>query len=582
MMKISLKQWLGIPLLILSLAIVSNMAVSDDKITINGVDEQLEENIRQHLTLSERDCKAPEWRLQAARSDASGEITQALQALGYYDATIKSGELQHSEECWSISFDITPGKPVRINEIQIDFEQDASRDSHFRELLNKLPVAKGEILNHGDYSKTKEAIQTLALERGYFDAELTRHQLLVDPEYHNADIELTMVSGSRYRFGDVHIKSDFLQQHLLDRLVTITPGELYSSEKVYAFQQSLNDSGYFGSAVIRERHDKQQRIVHLDVALTPAKKYALGFGVGVTTDGGPRVSASIEDRYFNSHGHRFKSNIRYEVLLGVTLDFLYSIPLENPTKEWFSIMAQIETVDTDTSKRNTGRLGIRMTKIRPHDWLETRYLTLKHEEYDVAKESGRAFPLIPGISWTRIRKDGTHRILKGDKLHLELRGAVHDFSEGSPFFQAIARGKWINSPWKKGRIISRLDLGFTVVDDINNLAVSDRFFTGGDNSIRGYGYQDLGPENSNGDVTGGKYLTVASLEYEHFLKKGWSVAAFADAGNAFDDDGVDVKTGVGLGVRWLSPLGPIKVDLAHPLDDDENDIRFVFRMGPEF
>ncbi|HBH35071.1 MAG TPA: hypothetical protein DDW45_01275, partial [Gammaproteobacteria bacterium] len=359
-------------------------------------------------------------------------------------------------------------------------------------------------------------------------------------------------------------------------------GELYSSEKVYEFQQALNDSGYFDSAAIRERHDKQQRIVHLDVTLTPNKKYAIGFGVGVTTDGGPRVSANLQDRYVNRHGHRYKSSIRYEALLGVSLDFLYSIPLENPTKEWFSFMAQIETVETDTSKRNTARLGVRMTKLRPNDWLETRYLTLKYEQYDVAQESGRAMPLIPGISWTRTRKDSDHRILKGDKLHLELRGAVHDFSDGSPFFQAIARGKWINSPWEKGRIISRLDVGFTVVDDINNMAVSDRFFTGGDNSIRGYGYQDLGPENSLGYVTGGKHLAVASLEYEHFLKKGWSVAAFVDTGNAFNDDALDVKTGVGVGVRWLSPLGPIKIDLAHPLDDEQNDIRFVFRMGAEF
>lgn len=581
-MKIIKKQWLATLLLILSLSIVSTIAVSDDKITINGVDEPLEENIRQHLTLTQRDCQAPEWRLQAAREDAAGEITQALQALGYYDSTIKSGELQHGEKCWSITFDITPGKPVHIKRIDIDFQQDAAKDNHFRELLRELPVAKGEILNHGNYSETKNALQTLALERGYFDAELSRHQLLVDPENHSAEIQLTMVSGSRYRFGDINIKSDFLQQHLLDRLVTITPGDLYSSEKIYEFQKSLNDSGYFSSAVIRERHHKQQRIVDLDVTLTPAKKYVAGFGVGVTTDGGPRISSSLEDRYFNSHGHRFKSKIRYEALLGVSLDFLYSIPLEHPTKEWFSFMAQIETVETDTSNRDTGRLGIRMTKIRPRDWLETRYLTLKHEEYYVARENGRATPLIPGISWTRTRKDSSHRILKGNKLHLELRGAVHDFSEGSPFFQAIASAKWINSPWEKGRFISRADLGATIVDDINNLAASDRFFTGGDNSIRGYGYQDLGPENSLGYVTGGKHLAVASLEYEHFLKKGWSVAAFVDAGNSFNDDAIDVKTGVGLGVRWLSPLGPIKIDLAHPLDDDQNDIRFVFRMGPEF
>lgn len=550
-------------------------------ITINGVEEQLEENIRQHLTLSNYACDTPEWRLQAAVEDAPAETTLALQALGYYDAAITSGRLIHQDSCWNISFDIAPGKPVRISEVDIRFEENAARDSHFRRLLHDLPLVKGDILNHGNYTASKNALRSAALERGYFDAELTRHLLLVDPQQRSAAIQLTLASGTRYRFGSINISSDWLDQDLLERLVTIEPGELYSSDKVYAFQQSLNDSGYFDSAVIRERQDSRRRLVDLDVTLTPSKRYAIGFGVGVTTDGGPRVSSNLQNRYVNRRGHRFNSNIRYEALLGVTLDISYSIPLEHPTKEWFSLLAQVERIETNSSDRSTARAGVRMTKIRPHDWLETRYLTLKTEEYVIADEPGRAMPLIPGISWTRVRKDGQQRINEGEKLHLELRGAVYDFTEGSPFLQAIASGKWINSPWEKGRIISRLDLAATLVDDVNNLAASDRLFTGGDNSIRGYAYQELGAENEFGRVIGGKHLAVASLEYEHYLKKGWSVAAFVDAGNAFNDS-IDVKSGVGLGLRWLSPLGPLKIDLAHPLDDEQNAIRVVFRMGPEF
>ncbi|MEN8213317.1 MAG: autotransporter assembly complex family protein [Pseudomonadota bacterium] len=576
-----MKYWLGAPSLILILSLASKIAVGGNKITVNGVEGPLEENIRQHLTLSERQCDAPQWRLQAAREDAEGEIIQALQALGYYDPSINTGELLHDDDCWSISFDITPGKPVRIRGIHIKFEQDAATDNHFREIRKELPAIEGEILNHGNYTSSKEAVQTLALERGYFDAELTEHQLLVDPEHHSAEIRLTLASGSRYRFGSVNISSDTIDQELLERLVTITPDGLYSSDEIYQFQQSLNDSGYFDSAAIREQHDREQHTVNLDVTLTPRKKHAIGFGIGASTDAGLRVSSNYENRYVNSRGHNFKSRIRVD-LLGINLDALYSIPLQNPTREWFSFMGQIESVETNSSERNTARAGIRMTKLRSHDWLETRYLTLKSEEYVIDNEPGRAMPLIPGVSWTRIRKDGQQRIHKGERLHLEFRGAVHDFSEGSPFFQAIASGNWINSPWDKGRFISRLDLGLTLVDDVNNLAASDRFFTGGDTSIRGYEYQDLGPVNARNNVTGGEHLAVASLEYEHYLDKGWSLAAFVDSGNAFNNGAFSAKTGIGVGVRWLSPLGPIKVDLAHPLDDDETDVRFVFRMGPEF
>jgi translocation and assembly module TamA len=114
------------------------------------------------------------------------------------------------------------------------------------------------------------------------------------------------------------------------------------------------------------------------------------------------------------------------------------------------------------------------------------------------------------------------------------------------------------------------------------MGVSHRFFAGGDRSIRGYEYQSLGPENSKGDVVGGTYLAVASLEYEHLVRDDWGVAAFVDSGNAFHDDLDQVYTGAGLGVRWYSPIGPVRLDLAHPFDDPDNDVRVHLGIGPEF
>jgi translocation and assembly module TamA len=126
-------------------------------------------------------------------------------------------------------------------------------------------------------------------------------------------------------------------------------------------------------------------------------------------------------------------------------------------------------------------------------------------------------------------------------------------------------------------------MGYTLVDDFNRLPTSLRFFAGGDSSIRGYEYESLGPKNENGDVIGGEALIVGSIELDYNFKESWSVAAFVDSGNAFSDEEIDVKTGAGFGIRWQSPIGPIRLDIGFPIDDpDENkSYRIHFTLGPD-
>jgi translocation and assembly module TamA len=107
-----------------------------------------------------------------------------------------------------------------------------------------------------------------------------------------------------------------------------------------------------------------------------------------------------------------------------------------------------------------------------------------------------------------------------------------------------------------------------------------RFFAGGDNSVRGYKFESLGPEDETGKVIGGSGLLTASFEYEHPLINRWSIAVFVDSGNAFTGSRFEPKTGAGVGARWQSPLGPVRIDLAFPLDDDE-DARLHVSLGPD-
>jgi translocation and assembly module TamA len=102
--------------------------------------------------------------------------------------------------------------------------------------------------------------------------------------------------------------------------------------------------------------------------------------------------------------------------------------------------------------------------------------------------------------------------------------------------------------------------------------------------VRGFDFEALGPSDETGQVIGGSSLATASFEFEHPLRAKWpkwSIATFVDSGNAFERNSFDPKTGAGFGARWLSPLGPIRIDIAHPFDDPTTSWRLHINLGPD-
>jgi translocation and assembly module TamA len=124
-------------------------------------------------------------------------------------------------------------------------------------------------------------------------------------------------------------------------------------------------------------------------------------------------------------------------------------------------------------------------------------------------------------------------------------------------------------------------VGAIGVDSIYDVPSSMRFFAGGDQSVRGYSYKSIAPKGDDNKLIGGKYLTVASLEYSYPVRPNWRIATFIDGGTATNDFSEDMLYGSGAGVAWASPIGPVKVFLGVPLNDDESGLRLHFLMGPE-
>ncbi len=162
---------------------------------------------------------------------------------------------------------------------------------------------------------------------------------------------------------------------------------------------------------------------------------------------------------------------------------------------------------------------------------------------------------------------------------LGLLGGVEGVVFDATFLQATLSGKAIISPFDQWRLIGRGSLGATAVDAIDVLPPSLRFYTGGDNTLRGYGYKSIGTRDSSGEIIGGKYLVLGSIEVEKTVYEQWSLAAFWDVGTATDDLNLNFHQGVGCGVRFRLPFGQIRLDVASAITEDGNPLRLHFMVG---
>jgi translocation and assembly module TamA len=459
---------------------------------------------------------------------------------------------------------------------------EAERDAPFAAALAQAALAVGAALNHGAYEQLKRRWSDLARERGYADAKFAVARIDVYPEERAADIALQFDSGARYAFGRTELTQDVLTAGLAaSYLDEFREGEPYDAERLTDAYAALASSGYFETIDVRPMPaDPATQTIPIAVALTSSARTQTSYGIGYQTDTGPRFRFSRTNRRVNDRGHQLGINLQLSPVIS-ELTTTYRLPLRDSRSEWLAFDAGIEIEDTETSDSERIEFGARRVHERRDDWTRTEFLSLLVEDFTVAEQSGRSRLLMPGVSWVRIRADNEIRPRLGSKLSLEVRGANDAVFSDTTFVQTIAQAIWIRSRPSGQRFLVRGQVGATAKHEFAELPASVRFFAGGDNSVRGYGFEELGPVDADGNVVGGSSLITGSFEFEQPLHERWSLAFFVDAGNAFESSNVDAKTGVGMGGRWISPLGPIRIDLAVPLDDDTEDYRIHFSLGPD-
>ncbi len=316
------------------------------------------------------------------------------------------------------------------------------------------------------------------------------------------------------------------------------------------------------------------------VLLEPADRIEYTVGAGMSTDTGPRARAGVHNRRVNSRGHRLKADLSVSsVIQAIAVE--YRKPLADPRSEWLSYTGGLTSEETDTSKSDSARVGVRRSRRLDDDWMRTLALDLSYDQYEIGGIESHSRLVLPGVLYDHKRADRDILPTRGRRLSLELRGTAQVIGSDTSFLQAIASARFVRSINADSRLLARATVGVTAKSDFDELPPSVRFYAGGDESVRGFDFKTLGPIDDAGNVIGGSNLLVASIEYERRLRGNFFWAAFVDAGNAFDGLDIDPAAGAGLGIKWVSPLGPLRFYLAHPLNKSDRNVRLHIRLGPD-
>ncbi|GFO72038.1 translocation and assembly module TamA [Bathymodiolus japonicus methanotrophic gill symbiont] len=566
-------------LLVLLLSLVySNRLYAEPEIEITGLTSEQEDNVRAYLSLTDESCNALQWKIKRLYTQAPLQIKKALRALGYYHPKITK-TLDWEEGCWQSSLLIVPGPPMIIDAIDVQVLGPGAEELFFSEILRNISIKVGDIVNHGEYDKLKRQLKNRADAKGYFDKVFVLKRLSVNPDTNTARLQLHMQTGSRYYISRIDVEKSALHTDFSSKYLTVKQGQAYDRARIFESHQLLDTSGYFRGVELKyEQSHALDYQAPLTVKLSNLPRHAMSAGVGYDTDLGFRLSAGYRNRYLNDSGQQFVSDLNLS-LKKSNLLMEYIIPLSNPLKDRLSFFAGLSY--ENTVNVNSGKLdvGLRLSNRFYGQFILAEQLKFVAERFRNSNTEPfqTQLLLVPGISISNVRAMKKGNYLEGYKYMLEFNGAHRSVGSSVSFIQTKLHIKGAYPTFLGGRILARIDLGATAVDNFEDLPTSYRFYAGGDNSVRGYDYKSIGQRDAAGEVSGGQFLTTASLEYEQRIYGNWTLAAFVDAGDAFTRD-LDIQIGVGLGVRWYSLVGPVRIDIAVP-SEDFGDVHVHFSLS---
>jgi translocation and assembly module TamA len=548
-------------------------------VQVEGLEGPLKTNVELALSIARAPDEVGEGRLRRLHARAPDEIRKGLEPFGYYAPRITTN-LEADGQNWQATYVVDPGPRTHVAAVDARVIGPGGDDPGFQAILREFPVRVGDPLDHAAYELGKRQMLGYAARKGYFDVSLDSTAILVSIESETADVVLHVSSGPRYLFGPVHIEQDVLDESMVAGYVKILPGEPYDVEPLVRMQNDLSSGPYFGAVEIHPRHEDAEDLrVPIDVVLFPSKPQRYEVGVGYGTDTGARIKLTGEWRRLNRRGHFAEAEIQAsQVEYSATTK--YTIPWPYPRTEVLTFFAGIGLFDPDWARSWRLACGANLGRSRGR-WREVFSLAYEHESFTIADQDGSSSLVIPGVSWTQTIANDLVFATHGHRFRFDVRGSHTAALSSVSFVQLRGEAKVVRRPFARLRFLARATVARTWTDAFRELPPTVRFVTGGDQTVRGYAYESLGPVNAAGELVGGDSLVVGSAELDYRFLGSWAWAVFTDVGNALDGFSGRLSTGVGTGVRWISPIGIVRLDGAFGVSEEGNPFRIHLAIGPD-
>ena len=556
------------------------------EIVISGIEGDALNNVQKTLALpaglAQEGVVDRLWLERFARQ-SEAKTRSALEPFGFYNPQVTT-TVEPDGTHFRLLVVVTAGQPVRLGEVIITLTGQGAEEYGLISLTEAFPLKKGDILLHQQYEEAKRVFITTALQLGFPDAKWSRHELRINPAAGDAAIKLVLDTGNRYYFGATSIigapdyPDSFLRRHL-----TYASGEHFSYASLGETQRNFTNSERFKTVIINpEKQDAANFMIPTTIMLTPGPRISVGPGIGYGTDTGARFTIRYRDVNMFHQGHELYANLYLaERLQGLVTG--YSIPDPRDVRSSTTLQLNLQQEDTATYESRIVALELARNRSFGAGKLGTAYVKAQLEEYTVGNEEATARLLLPGLRFSDNRYDNPVRPTRGFRYAFDVHGTHQWLGSDTELVQVLAEGSYLLPlPWRLS-LHTRAKAGTTFFNDpLRDIPPSLRFFTGGDQSVRGYSYKSLGPRDASGRVVGGTQLLTGSVELERAIFKDWGVSVFYDAGNSFNSySSVTLFQGAGIGLHYFTQVGALNLSVARPVGSDKSSIHIHFTVGFE-
>ncbi len=521
--------------------------------------------------------------LQRLVARTAQEANELLATAGYFSPNVEAVR-SPLPEITTVRINVIPGPIARVSKANISvtgaITTDPAETARITQVTQRWRLQPGTPFRQMDWDSAKEALLREFVFDGYPAAQITTSIADVDPKTALVSVDIVINSGPLFRFGSTRIEG--LQRYprqLVENLQMFRAGERYSHEAVVRYQTELQASGFFRSASVTVNTDPSQAsAATVDVRVVEHPEKKIDLGIGYSTDTGPRGEALFTHYNTLQPGWqgtgKLRVNTKEQTLNG-------ELALTPESSGWRNRLGA-EALHSDIENLITRSYGITAQRAwrspeKEHDW------ALKFQGEEQSLTGGpvdNLNALTLNYSWTSRKVDDLLRPRSGHMLNLQLGGASQTLLSTRSFARAYGRALQIVSVGRYDRIHLRGEAGAVWADSREGIPSEFLFRAGGDQSVRGYDYQSLGVAKGS-SIVGGRFLGVATIEYQHDFTPQWGGALFVDGGNAADTpSSLKPVYGYGAGVRWITPAGALNLDIAKPQENGK--IRVHFTLGARF